>query len=291
MRESQNGGRNVIGIAVSTMNGAVLQNQPLLKQIEELCWPTVIVNQHNREGGQRLTISETQFGPHVIIEDSEARGLCVSRNLALDILDVDWLLLCDDDVALDLQEAKGLKQDLSAWPFAPRATSVGALSARLKKDASTPWREYASNRAAVEGEGFTNGLLIQKMNSMELVVNRRAMQHWNLRFDEQFGLGSALTNGGEEAILLHGILRAGGVILPVDWSPRIHPEDSSGQEVHAKGSFTLGAVHRRVFGPMVWGALLLNFGLKRLMRGGVGPKGLPLVRDYWRGGRWAARHI
>ena len=92
-------------------------------------------------------------------------------------------------------------------------------------------------------------------------------------------------------LLLHSILRADGVILPVDWSPRIHPEDSSGQEVHAKGSFTQGAVHRRVFGPMVWGALLLNFGLKRLMQGGVGPKGLPLVRDYWRGGRWAARHI
>ena len=282
---------NLIGVAVSTMNGAVLQNLALLEQLEGLGWPTVIVNQYDREAGRLQTRPESQFGAHVSIEDSAARGMCVSRNFALDTLEVDRLLLCDDVVTLDLEEAEGLKQGLSAWPFAPPATSVGALSTRLKKDASTPWRAYASDRAAVKGVGFTNGLLIQKMNSRELVVNRRAVQHWNLRFDERFGLGSASTNGGEEAILLHGILRSGGVILPVDWSPRIHPEDSSGQEVHAKGSFTQGAVHRRVFGPMVWGALLLNFGLKRLMQGGVGPKGLPLVRHYWRGGRWAARHI
>lgn len=276
---------------MSTMNSAVLQNQPLLKQIEDLGWPTVIVNQHNREGGQLLTVSETQFGAHVTIEDSEARGLCVSRNLALDTLDVDWLLICDDDVTLDLQEAEGLKQCLSAWPFGSRISSVGALATQLKKDASTPWRAYSSNRVPLVGDGLANGLRIQKINSMELVLNRRSVLQWNLRFDERFGLGSTFTNGGEEAILLHSILRVGGIILPVDFSPRLHPEDSSGQEIHAKGSFTQGAVHLRVFGPMVWGALLLNFGLKRLMRGGVGPKGLPLVRHYWKGGCWAARHI
>ena len=291
MKEPGDRPRNAIGIAVSTMNGAVLQNDSLLKQIEELAWPTLIVNQYDRESGRLQTGFETQFGVHVIIEDSEGRGLCVSRNRALDTLDVDWLLLCDDDVTLDLKEAEGLKQCLSTWPFATPVTSVGALATRLKKDASTPWKAYASGRASLVGDGLANGLLIQKINSMELVVNRRAVQRWNLRFDERFGLGSTSTNGGEEAILLHSILRTGGVILPVDWAPRIHPDDSSGQEVHSKGSYTQGAVHRRVFGPVVWMGLLLSFALKRLRQGGIGPKGLPLLRDYWRGGRWAARHI
>ena len=75
MKELGDRPRNAIGIAVSTMNGAVLQNDSLLQQIEELAWPTLIVNQYDREDGRLQTGFETHFGVHVIIDDSDGRGL------------------------------------------------------------------------------------------------------------------------------------------------------------------------------------------------------------------------
>lgn len=280
--------RNSIGVAVSTMDARVLRNRPLLEQLEVLAWPTVIVNQCRSEHGARMAGKWEGESGHVQIVDSDSSGLCASRNLAIRHLEVDWVVLCDDDVSLSVEELHELRDQLMEWPFDCDPDEVGALSTKLKKSESVMWRNYPAERKAIQGSHAWNGLRIQSINSMELVLHRKAMLNWRLSFDEDFGLGATAVNGGEEAILLHDILESGGIILPMNLAPRLHPEDSSGQQMNSKAAFTQGAVHRKIFGALLWAGLFGWFALKRGMRGGFGPRGVGLAMDYWRGGQWSA---
>ena len=192
-----------------------------------------------------------------------------------------WALLADDDITLDGEAFASLKQGLQRntdW------NNVGALATRLMKDENTPWREEAQDLSILEGR--QTGVLrrIQRINSMELVLNVSALRSWGIQFDTRFGLGAPPTNGGEEVMLLDSILRCGGRIVPVNVAPRLHPEESSGQAINPATAFTQGAVHRFVFGPSLWPALFVVYALKQVRSGE-----LAWVADYAKGGKWASR--
>ena len=237
----------VLGIALSTMDGRLAQNQGLVAQIAKLKAHVVVVNQLRTDEG-RLSLDSLGWSKTMprSSHGMDTLGLSLSRNAAIDALRSQWALLADDDITLDIEAFSSLSQRLSDADDWDR---VGALSTRLMKDPDTPWRNDVQDLSVLEGRRLPNLRRIQRINSMELVLNVAALRRWDIRFDTRFGLGAPPTNGGEEAMLMDSILRRGGRIVPVELAPRLHPEESSGQAINPATAFTQGAVHRLVFGP------------------------------------------
>lgn len=271
----------VLGIALSTMDGRLAQNHVLVAQIATLQLPVVVVNQLRGNTGE-LSLDDLGWSSdHAQIIHMTTLGLSVSRNAAMAALQSQWALLADDDITLDVKAFALLTKRLQEDTYSDR---VGALATRLMKDQNTPWREGAQDLSILEGRQTEALRRIQRINSMELVLNVSALRGWGVQFDTRFGLGAPPTNGGEEVMLLDSILRCGGRIVPVDVAPRLHPEESSGQAINPATAFTQGAVHRLVFGVRRWPALFLVYTLKRIRAGN-----LALVVNYAEGGKWASR--
>lgn len=288
MREFTSSPKNLVGMAVSTMHARLLENVELVEQLVTLGWHVVVVNQHTTPEGKLDRGAEGMNHSHVQVVNSERLGLSHSRNQAMEELQkqsVRWAVLCDDDVTLDLDACKAL----AAWLGGDAPTSswhdVGAVTTRLMKSRSTPWRTYQDTQAHILGTSTASLRRIQFVNSMELVVHVHALAEWNVGFNPQFGLGAPPVNGGEEVLLMHDILQAGGAVVPTPFEVRLHPDESSGQVLNAQAAFTQGAVHRKVFGHPVWWGLVAVFAWKRLKSGNVSR-----ISDYLRGGAWASRH-
>lgn len=263
------------------MDGRLAQNHVLVAQIATLQLPVVVVNQLRGNTGE-LSLDDLGWSSdHAQIIHMTTLGLSVSRNAAMAALPSQWALLADDDITLDVKAFAALTKRLQEDTYSDR---VGALATRLMKDQNTPWREGVQDLSILEGRQTAALRRIQRINSMELVLNVSALRGWGIQFDTRFGLGAPPTNGGEEVMLLDSILRCGGRIVPVDVAPRLHPEESSGQAINPATAFTQGAVHRLVFGPSRWPALFLVYALKRARSGEWN-----LLADYAKGGKWASR--
>lgn len=271
----------VLGIALSTMDGRLAQNQGLVDQIAKLRAHVVVVNQLRTDQG-RLSLDALGWSEdHAEIVHMDTLGLSLSRNAAMEALRSQWALLADDDITLDIEAFSSLSErlrDAADWD------RVGALATQLMKDPDTPWRNDVQDLSVLEGRRLPNLRRIQRINSMELVLNVTSLRRWDIWFDTRFGLGAPPTSGGEEVVLMDSILRRGGRIVPVDLAPRLHPDDSSGQAINPATAFTQGAVHRHVFGPRLWPVLFLVYALKRFHSGEW-----KLVTDYAKGGKWASR--
>ena len=288
MRDFTSSPTNLVGFAVSTMNARLLDNVELLEQLSTLGWPVVIVNQHTTQEGKLNPEANGLNHPHMQVIQSAQLGLSHSRNQAMEGLQkrsVQWAVLCDDDVTLDL----GACAALASWLEGDAPTSswegIGAVTTRLMKSRTEPWRAYQKATSHIVGTGTASLRRIQFVNSMELVVHLGALAAWNVKFNPRFGLGAPPVNGGEEVLLMHDILRAGGALINTPFAVRLHPDESSGQVLNAQAAFTQGAVHKTVFGHPTWWGLVAVFAWKRLKSGNWSR-----VSDYLRGGAWASRH-
>ena len=270
-----------LGIALSTVDGRLAQNHLLIEQISKLQIPVVLVNQMRGIEGRLSLRSLNWSSDYAQIIHLNTLGLSLSRNAALDALRTPWVMLADDDITLDMEALDLLVLHLQSLVA---GDNVGAFVTRLMKDHNTPWRSGKLDLSVIQGRSIASLRRIQRINSMELVLNAHALRKWGIQFDQRFGLGSPHTNGGEEVMILNEILRHSSQIVPIDLAPRMHAESSSGQVVNADTAFTQGAVHRLVFGGFQWLGLVLIYALKRLQSGG-----LPQTLNYVRGGIWASR--
>lgn len=288
MRDFTSSPTNLVGFAVSTMNARLLDNVKLIEQLSTLGWPVVIVNQHTTQEGKLNPEAGGMNHPHVRVIQSAQLGLSHSRNQAMEELQkrsVRWAVLCDDDVTLDLGECAALASWLEGDAPTSSWDNVGAVTTRLMKSPSEPWRAYQEAASNVVGTGTASLRRIQFVNSMELVVHLDALAAWNVTFNPRFGLGAPPVNGGEEVLLMHDILRAGGALISTPFAVRLHPDESSGQVLNVQAAFTQGAVHKTVFGHPTWWGLVAIFAWKRLKSGNWSR-----ISDYLRGGAWASRH-
>lgn len=239
------------GLAVSTMRGSIVRNTRLMKQINGLACPVVVVNQ-----GHGLRLPDGCFLSHVEVIESESTGLSISRNMALSRLNCDYVVLCDDDIELDVA---GIHECASL--FADPAEGIHYRT-QLRKSSGELWRDnYPIGIETIRGTGIRAKRLIQRCNSMELVLNRHHLLVNGLQFDERFGLGSHRFSGGEEVVLLHQILLAGGALCFLPTVMRVHPPLSSGQMISCKNLRTIFTVHWVVFkwlSPLVSSFFLLK---------------------------------
>lgn len=251
----------ILGIALSTMDGRLLENQKLVKQIAELKAPVVVVNQHER--GHGLPDQLGLDAPHVRVMNTPTRGLSKSRNLALHHLNASWGVLCDDDVLLDLEGLRELESHLEALLTQQMLPMVVC---QLWHDHRRPWRDYDPTPWRVRGWTAQHVLRMQKVNSMELVVPSFQSQINPIHFHEALGLGSASgVPAGEEGLLLADHLRAGGEVAYFPLKLRLHADDSTGSHMNPQTALSMGVVHRATFPSWTHPLLLLRMVTKTLL--------------------------
>jgi glycosyltransferase involved in cell wall biosynthesis len=266
-----------IALVVSTMEGRLWGNEPLVKQLVELGRPTVVVNQSQAASPATIP-DEVSKAPHIVVLHSKELGVSNSRNAGIGACDASWCLLCDDDITL-------IPEGLNALDIRLKSASsrVAVVSTQLMKTTTLPWRNYPDEERLLNGRKAKRA--IQNINSMELVVHRHRLNNADIAFNPRFGLGAPPTSGGEEVLLMNDVLERGLAIWMLPIATRVHPEVSSGSTWNERTAFSQGAVHRKVFrAPLRW--VLFPWLVLKHWATGATRKSLMAYAEGW---AWASR--
>lgn len=226
------------GYAISTVESGLLENVDFLNQLVTIKDPVVIVNQF-------LTrpLSTPMLGKNVRIINSQSRGLSQSRNIGLDAISTDFVMICDDDILLVLDNIEHVKSEIKGHP------ETALFFTQLQKTNGELWRQnYEANSFSITGESFSALRRIQRINSMEQVYNRRFLKDNNLVFNTDFGAGSEHFQLGEETLMTWSILKTGGVLRYLPFVTRVHPPISSGSTFSLQSAQAVLAVQWKMFG-------------------------------------------
>lgn len=259
-----------LGFIINTMDGNVLNNSELLKQIANSNYPAIVINQVRSPSG-RLSLS-SPFQVH----NSSELGLSRGRNLGIQLGNFKYAILCDDDIELCPERLEELEAFLQQCD-----SDTAGVRTILMRNISEPWRQDYSDKPSILNRASPLfWRKIQKINSMELVLNLDWIREHKTLFNEQLGLGSEQTNGGEEVLFMHSAILAGGSIQYAPIPIRIHEGESSGEGMSPVHAFTLGVVHNLttphvMYLPIFW----LRFFQKSILRGWP----LLYTMDYFRG--------
>ena len=101
------------GYAVSTVESRLLDNVDFLAQLKQVTDPVVIVNQFRTR-----PLEAQKFSENVQVINSESRGLSQSRNIGLSTIDADYVMICDDDISLMLENINRVKEEIQKNPEA-----------------------------------------------------------------------------------------------------------------------------------------------------------------------------
>ena len=226
------------GYAVSTVESKLLDNIDFMDQLAKIDDPIVIVNQFRDQ-----PLDASALGQNVQVINSKSRGLSQSRNIALKVIDVDFVMICDDDISLVPANIERIKKEIQKNP------DCALYFTRLQKTTGELWRKnYEEGPFSINGLGFKSRRRIQRINSMEQVYNLRFLQANQLIFNVDFGAGSGKFQLGEETLMSWSILKAGGVLQSLPIVARIHPPLSSGSIFSVQNSKAVFAVQWKIFG-------------------------------------------
>ena len=243
------------GYAVSTVESRLLDNVDFVAQLEQTTDPVVIVNQFRTR-----PLENQMFGNNVLVINSESRGLSHSRNIGLTALDADFVMICDDDISLVLENIARVKEEVRKNP------ETALFFTQLKKTNGELWRRnYESEAFSITKARFNTLRRIQRINSMEQVYNRRFLNAKNLVFDTHFGAGSEGFKLGEETLMTWSILKSGGILRYLPFVTRVHPPLSSGSVLSWENARAVLAVQWKIFG-LVGLLTFSGFILKSLIR-------------------------
>uniref|UniRef100_UPI000CEC6FFE glycosyltransferase family A protein n=1 Tax=Acinetobacter indicus TaxID=756892 RepID=UPI000CEC6FFE len=164
------------------------------------------------------------------------RGISKSRNRAISNASADICLITDNDVYFDKNILRTIQKSFDDYPEAD------ILTFQIETPEGDRFKNYKKDFF------WHNNLSVAKVSSVEIAFRRKSIIEKNLKFDENFGLGSMFPTG-EEYIFLSDALKSG---LKIGYIPEViayHPKESSGGDfknlslIEAKG-----AMIRRVFG-------------------------------------------
>ena len=239
------------GYAVSTVESKLLDNVVFMNQLAKIDDPIVIVNQFRDQ-----PLDASTLGQNVQVINSKSRGLSKSRNVALKALDVDFVMICDDDISLVPANIERIRKEIQKDP------DCALYFTRLQKTTGELWRgNYENDAFSIRSLSFSSKRRIQRINSMEQVYNLRFLRSNQLIFNVDFGAGSSKFQLGEETLMSWSILKAGGVLRYLPIVARIHPPLSSGSIFSVQHSKAVFAVKWKIFGlagVLTFSGFLLN---------------------------------
>nr|WP_251068899.1 glycosyltransferase [Shewanella sp. NKUCC06_TVS] len=177
------------------------------------------------------------------------KGLSVSRNVALEHADGDYVMIMDDDVTFSIVD-------------------IYTLLSRVKEDdvdVATYYHRYTNGNSTLRHKRtfWHNKFNIANPSSIDICVKRSSILKAHLKFDELFGLGSQYPSG-EEMIFLSDCLDNRLLVKRYPIEICTHPPITSGvdffstqQKVNAKR-----AMFSRVY-PKVGGLIFMLFVVKK----------------------------
>ena len=173
------------------------------------------------------------------------KGISKSRNSGLKNVTCKYTLIADEDVRFKNGFDKVI---LASFANNPKADII---SFQMESDEGKPLKLYKKNSA------WLNVMGIMKVSSVEIAFRTEIVRGQNLKFDENFGLGSKYPTG-EEAIFLADALKKKLKILYIPIPIVIHPNLGSGYQF--KNNVDLirskGALFYRIFS---WKSYLVCF--------------------------------
>ncbi|MEY8198273.1 MAG: glycosyltransferase [Colwellia sp.] len=177
------------------------------------------------------------------------RGLSRSRNFGIEKSKGDLCWLLDDDVGID-EEAFDLI--IATFLGAPL---VIAYTYMMATPDGRVFKKYAKTSRP------HNIFSINKVSSVEVVLNRRLFQKLGCNFDERLGLGADIPLGEENALMKSIIAKKGRVVF----YPNVivhHPEETTGRDFNSSMAFNKGAQFSIVYGKVAL-LLCLLFSIKK----------------------------
>lgn len=178
------------------------------------------------------------------------RGISKSRNRGLEHAKSEICLITDNDTYFNNQSMSIIENSFLAYPDAD------ILTFQVETPEGQLYKSYKENFF------WHDKLSLAKVSSVEIAFRRKSILHNNIKFDEDFGLGSYYPTS-EEYIFLVDALNKG---LKIGYVPKVivyHPKESSGGDFSNKELvYAKGAMISRVFGTK--GILIcLLFSLKK----------------------------
>lgn len=167
----------------STMN---LKNEEKLISSLNLKEPFVIINQITKETKPININTKTKK-----ILSFYEKGLSKSRNKAIENCDYDFFLIGDDDLYYEDNYIETIKKGFSKYPDAD------IIAFFVDNEVSD--ENYKKKKLP---EGKLNILSSMKVQSVQLVIKKKALEDRQILFDENFGAGTENFMGEENIFLV-----------------------------------------------------------------------------------------
>lgn len=151
------------------------------------------------------------------------RGLSKSRNYGLDLCQTDYAYVLDDDVELHPDIVSIV---LEAFSVCKAAAVIFPLSQRIKMGDE----DLLTNSGDIEYNLHPVSFLeMARVRSVEIALN---LKNFDVRFDEDFGLGSELPSG-EEFILMSDARKKDLRLYVANYSVVFHEAETSGSDFYS----------------------------------------------------------
>ena len=204
----------MLTISISTLNDRIYK----IRSVESLSRVCQIMVIHQVTDGNNYAYGELEAAGARIFTMGE-RGLSVSRNYAIDRCETRYCWFMDDDVEIN---EGGVRAHIAA--IEERRSPV-VLCGHLNREglAATSYPHRA---------GVMKRCQLAKFTSIDICADVHRLRKHGLRFDERFGLGTALPSG-EELIFLSSCFDSGLQMYFVRHFPIKHPDVDSGQDFYS----------------------------------------------------------
>lgn len=240
-------------IAISTVGDAVYNIESIIDDVIELKPEVIVCHQLLGKADTEDYIKyrdqlHKKYSFIKFIVDP-GKGLSRSRNLILCVAQSQLIFISDDDNEFC---ASGIHQMCSLMFEEKLDIGLG----RIKTPEGDDFKTYTSGVSPVSIKNAGS------VSSLEMCVNRKLVADHNLRFDEDFGLGTPFPSC-EEFIFITDALKLKAKIQRADIYINIHPMESSGKNFANRNiNRAKGAAFARVFG--IWGFfVVIAFAVKK----------------------------
>lgn len=223
-----------IDVLISCCNASVNQILPLLpKSANGIRY--IVLHQQFLGEGDNHQVALLQQRSDVLYVPSKTKGLSVSRNLALSYATADLVVFADDDIRFLPDAFQRISDAFVQLPQADILTFRYCVSPGLYR------KHYP---LSVKQRSLFS---IFRVSSVEVVARRESLLSKQVKFDERFGLGTAMPVS-EENIFLADCLKADLQVWFYPATIVAHPDETSGANWNSETSFARGALFKRVFG-------------------------------------------
>ncbi|HSQ87299.1 glycosyltransferase family A protein [Romboutsia sp.] len=222
-------------VLISTMNRKSIDELNILGKNINPSTSCVITNQTDNENKESID--------NIKMINYNEIGIARNRNRSLQNASEDICILSDDDVEYVKDFEKIIEQAFIDNPDADIITF----------QAMTPQGEMFKNYRNEEFEH--NKMTILRTSTIEIAFKLKSIKNNNIKFDNEFGLGSTYASG-EENIFLMDCLNKG---LKIKYIPKVivlHEKESSGKILNEAAIYSKGPLFYRLFGPI---SVFLNF--------------------------------